>query len=158
VTFDTVFAELRAPVFKLCFRMLGSRHEAEDALQETFLAVHRGLSGFRGDATVKTWVYRIALRSALKVRADRETASRTLDESLEKSVVPEPALEAREEAGRLQAALASLSAEHRAVLALSALDGASHQEIAEVLGIPAGTVGSRLHNARKRLMDIVRPR
>jgi RNA polymerase sigma-70 factor (ECF subfamily) len=152
VTFDAVFAELRGPVFKLCFRMLGDRHQAEDASQETFLSVYRGLGGFRGDASLKTWVYRIAVRAALKVRAQRDTAAGPLDESHEEPVRPEPALEARDEARRLRVALASLPAEHRTVLSLSALDGVSHQEIADVLGIPSGTVGSRLHFARKKLM------
>ncbi len=158
MSFDALFAELRAPVFKLCFRMLGNRHEAEDATQETFLAVYRGLASFRGDAAIKTWVYRIALRSALGVRAARNAAGRSVDDDPKASLAPEPGLEARDDARRVQAAMASLPAEHRAVLALSALDDASHQEIAEVLGIPLGTVGSRLHSARKKLMALVGPR
>ena len=156
MTFDDLFAELRAPVFKLCFRMLGNRHEAEDATQDTFLAVHRGLAGFRGDASVKTWVYRIALRSALTVKGRREATADAWGDLPEASPLPpERALEARDQARRVQAAMAALPADHRAVLALSALDDASNQEIADVLGIPVGTVGSRLHSARKKLMALL---
>ena len=151
MNFDAVFVELREPIFKLCFRMLGNRHEAEDAVQDTFVAVHRGLETFRGEASVKTWVYRIAIRAALKVRADRRV-SEPLEDGRAGSVAPEAALQARDDSRRLQIAMAQLPAEHRAVLSLSALDGVSHREIAEVLGIPFGTVGSRLHAARKKLM------
>ena len=155
--FDALFAELRAPVYKLCFRMLGNRPEAEDATQETFLAVYRALPRFRGEASPRTWVYRIALRCALKLRAQRRGAAALGDDdgaALRSAAAlrPEAALEARDEGRRLQAALASLPAEQRAVLSLSALEGVSHDEIAAILGIPAGTVGSRLHHARKKLM------
>lgn len=151
MSFDALFAELRAPVYKLCYRMLGDRHEAEDAVQETFLAVYRGLPGFRGEASPRTWVYRIALRCALKVRAHRPPPAGALDDAAEPARAPDAELDAREEARRLQAALAALPAEHRAVLSLSTLEGVAHQEIAAILGIPAGTVGSRLHAARKKL-------
>ena len=146
--FEDVFAAHRGQVFSLSFGLTGDRADAEDATQETFLAVLRALPGFRGECRISTWVYRIAIRSALRVRARRPRT-----ESLEF----EPAGESRdpalvsERARQVRKALARLTADHRAVLALFSLDGLSHREIAETLGIPEGTVWSRLHLARKKL-------
>jgi RNA polymerase sigma-70 factor (ECF subfamily) len=64
---------------------------------------------------------------------------------------------ARDEARRVHAAMLRLPAEHRAVLSLLALEGLSHREVAEVLGVPEGTVWSRLHAARRRLSEVLRP-
>lgn len=147
-SFDEIFAETHGRALGLCLHLTGNRADAEDAAQETYLAVHRALPRFRGDCRVSTWVYRIAIRAALRVKARRpateplefEPAAETRD----------PAVD-RERSGQIRRALAHLSFEHRTVLALFSLDGLSHREIAETLGIPEGTVWSRLHLARKRL-------
>jgi RNA polymerase sigma-70 factor (ECF subfamily) len=147
-----------APVFRLCLHLTGNRADAEDALQETLLALHRALPGFRGESQLSTWAYRIALRVALQVRARRPSHTQPLEEGSEAlrfpdgSVPPDRLAAARQESSRLLAAMARLSAEHRAVLSLFALEGLSHAQIAAVLGIPEGTVWSRLHLARKKLM------
>lgn len=145
---------LRGPVFALCLHLARDRGEAEDATQETFLAVHRGLAGFRQEARLSTWVYRIAIRMAGKVRARR--ASAEVPESLpDPAPGPERSAAARLEVRRLLAALEQLPAEQRVVLALFAVDGLGHAQIAEVLGVPEGTVWSRLHGARKRLAALL---
>lgn len=147
-----------APIFRLCLHLTGNRADAEDALQETLLALHRALPGFRGESQLSTWAYRIALRVALQVRARRPSHTQPLEEGSEAlrfpdgSVPPDRLAAARQESSRLLAAMARLSAEHRAVLSLFALEGLSHAQIAAVLGIPEGTVWSRLHLARKKLM------
>lgn len=133
----------------LCLHVTGRRDDAEDALQEAFLDVHRGLRHFRGEAAASTWVYRIALRAALRVRARRRPEEPVDPET--PGPGGEAALDARAEARRVAAALGALPAEHRAVLALFAVEGLRHAEIAAVLGIPEGTVWSRLHAARRRL-------
>ena len=167
--FDELFSRLRAPVLALCGNLCGNRADAEDALQETFLAVHSGLSAFRGESAVTTWVYRIALRVSLRVKSrhhreildsDRLNQADGNDTqsnigadagSREAATGIEAALQARSEGRRVLAAMARLPAEQRAVLALFAVEELKHREIAEVLGIPEGTVWSRLHLARKRL-------
>ena len=120
--------------------------------------MHRGLAGFRGEAAVSTWVYRIALREALRVKARRGpgAAGTGADErNQEASVDGEAVAASRHEARRVAAALERLSAEHQAVLALFAVDGLSHREIAEVLGVPEGTVWSRVHLARRSLTAVL---
>jgi RNA polymerase sigma-70 factor (ECF subfamily) len=114
-----------------------------------FLTVNSALPHFRGESRLTTWIYRIALRTALRVRA-RRRPSEPLDPELPGGG-GEDAMRFVIEARRLAAALGRLPAEQRAVLSLFALDGLGHAAIAEILGVPEGTVWSRLHAARKRL-------
>ncbi len=146
--FEEIFATYRTRVLALCLHVTAHEADAEDAVQDTFVAVLRGLSRFRGECEISTWIYRIAIRSALRVRARRpKTASLDVDPAIEPG---DPALR-REDARRVRVALSRLSSAHRVALALSSLKGLSHREIAETLGIPEGTVWSRLHLARKKL-------
>lgn len=151
--FARLFGALRAPVYALCLNLTGRRADAEDAAQEVFLSVHRGLPAFRGESRLSTWVYRIALRAALQVKA-RQAPGQALELEL---VAPRPEAEllARDEARRTLVAMQALPAEHRAVLSLFALQGLSHREVAQVLGVPEGTIWSRLHTARKRLTEVL---
>lgn len=109
------------------------------------LGVYRGLEHFRGDSRVSTWAYRIAVRSATRVRARQKKHAPFKDApSAAPSEVPER---------DLRRALGTLPIIHATVLALFALDGPSHTEIAEVLNVPEGTIWSRLHAARKKLAE-----
>ncbi|MBW2461573.1 MAG: sigma-70 family RNA polymerase sigma factor [Deltaproteobacteria bacterium] len=131
----------------LCFRLTASHADAEDATQDTLLGIYRGMAHFRGESRVSTWAYRIAVRSATKVRA-RQRKHAATDEPVEDLAgAPAPEVFERD----LRRALASLSVTHATVLGLFALDGMSHQEIAEVLNVPEGTIWSRLHTARRKL-------
>jgi RNA polymerase sigma-70 factor (ECF subfamily) len=146
-----LFVAHRARVLAIGLHVTGSRAEAEDALQETFLAAHRALAGFRGEASPSTWLYRIALRTALAVRARRRRTEPLAEAVVDDAPGPDRAAESRLEAARLARAVDRLPAEHRAVLTLFAVDGLRHAEIAAVLGVPEGTVWSRLHAARRAL-------
>jgi RNA polymerase sigma-70 factor, ECF subfamily len=146
-----LFELFREPLLGLCVHLCGNRATAEDALQEAFISVFRALPGFRADARLSTWMYRIAAREALRHRA-REAARRSepIDDEAAAPFAGDPAVR-REESEALLRALDRLSADHRMVLSLFAVDGLSHREIADILGVPEGTVWSRLHGARKRL-------
>jgi RNA polymerase sigma-70 factor, ECF subfamily len=149
--FDAIFRAHRGRVLSLCQRLCGNRALADDALQETFLEVYKSLSGFRGDAQLGTWIYRIAMRTALRLRA-RVPAPVELDlDTAEVASQPHAALVARDQARVVQRALDALPAEQRVVIALFAADDLGHAEIADILAIPIGTVWSRLHKARKAL-------
>lgn len=146
--FNEVFDAFRGKVLSLGLHLTGSATDAEDAAQEIFLVVFRDLPKFRGDSRLSTWIYRIAVRIAFRVKAKHPRAAPLdLDQTVE---TPDPALQ-RERSRQIALALERLSADHRTVLALFSLDGLSHREIAETLGIPEGTVWSRLHLARKKL-------
>jgi len=146
-----VFRAFREPVLGLCLHLTGRRADAEDVVQEVFLAVHRALPLFRGESRVSTWIYRIAIRAALEHRA-RSRATEPLDPELA-GPSEEAGHVARDRARRLVAAMDRISAEHRTVISLFAIEGLSHKEIADILGIAEGTVWSRLNSARKRLAE-----
>lgn len=144
MTFDEVYVEHHRSVVALCRQLLRSDADAQDAAQDTFLAVARGLHAFRGEASLKTWVHRIAIRAAMRTRARRRDHVE-LDER-------EPGgQEVRTRRLDVARALARLSTEHRLVLAMFSVEGLTHPEIAETLGVPEGTVWSRLHAAKKQL-------
>jgi len=130
----------------LCLHLCGNAADAEDALQETLLALH--VARFRGESSVETFAYRIALRIALRIKARRRLAGQPSGEPAGSGAGP---IEAAADAAKVLRAMARLPTEQRAVLSLFALEGLKHKEIAEVLGVPEGTVWSRLHAARKRL-------
>lgn len=151
--FAEIFATYRGRVFGLCRHILSTPADAEDATQETFLALHRALPAFRGDAALATYIHRIAIRVAFRYRSRNPRGAGPLAE-----VAAPPASDpfaARDEQDHVWHALAQLSVEHRAVLGLFAVEGLGHAEIAEVLGVPEGTVWSRLHLARKRLAHLL---
>ncbi len=153
--FCRLFALYRRPVFALCHGLTGNRQDAEDATQEVFVGVLRGIRGFRGQARLKTWIYRIALRQALRMRdqrrrRDNATAALRQPPPLMRQAQPEFTAE------ELARALDCLSAAHRSVLVLAALEGMTSREIAEVLGIKEGTVWSRLHTARRQVEMLLR--
>jgi RNA polymerase sigma-70 factor (ECF subfamily) len=147
-TLEALFREHHQTVLGLALGLCRSRADAEDAVQETFLAVQQALPSFRGDAKLSTWLHRIALRCALAVRASRGAVSEAVEDA--RAVDPHGQTDARL---ALEPALASLPAEHRAVLALFAVQGLTHREIAEILNVPEGTVWSRLHAARRKLVE-----
>lgn len=151
VSFDSLFASTRQQVFGLCYRVLGNHAEAEEATQETFLEVYRSLRSFRGDASPTTWVYRIALRVSVKVRTRRNRLRSSEALVTERVDTSEQHQTSHLDLPRVVSAMEQLSFEHRAVLSLFAVEGLGHKQIAEVLGIPEGTVWSRLHVARKKL-------
>jgi RNA polymerase sigma-70 factor (ECF subfamily) len=157
VAHDAALGELHAgtarPLFQLCLRITCDPGDADDAVQEAFVDVLRGLRAFRGEARLTTWLFRIAIRAATRVRNRRAARRPTAVDPAEIAADDDPVAHAadRENAARLLAAIDQLPAAQRAVVGLAAIEGLPHAEIAAVLGIPVGTVGSRLHEARDRL-------
>ena len=124
--FQEIFQAHYDQVFALCCRLCGNTALAEDAVQETFVEVYKGLPLFRGEASLATWIYRVAMRTALRLRARARPASEEAIDAAPVAADPEAALAAR----AVQAALDALPAEQRVVVALFSVDGLSHGEIA----------------------------
>jgi RNA polymerase sigma-70 factor, ECF subfamily len=151
-------------VVNLAARLLGDVEEARDVAQEVFLQVYKRLAGFEGRSSLKTWIYRIAVNQCHnrrrfwhRRRRDRETP---LDDRLLAAPVPgarqhapDPYQETLrlERARRVQAALLELRFEHRSVLVLREVEGLTCEEVATALGVPAGTIKSRLSRAREAM-------
>src|SRR5688572_8255195 len=166
--FEPLVAKYRDRVWRLAFNVLRDREEAWDTAQEAFIKAWQALPSFRGQSAFYTWLFRIAMNVATdrtRQRAARGRAfgtERVPEEDWERLMPdqgagPDDAAGRAEERERITRALAALSESHRAIIMLSDLEGLSYREIAEVLDIPMGTVMSRLHNARKRLRDVLGP-
>lgn len=152
-------------VFRLILRMLGDRAEAEDLAQEVFISVFKAIDGFRGDAQLSTWVYRVAAnhcRNRIKylVRRRRQVTEGFDEQSEESSPglasrthhdPPDQLMEARQTEHLLQHGLMSLDAEQRELVVLREVEHLSYEEIVAITGLPEGTVKSRLHRARAGL-------
>lgn len=145
----------QAEVYRLALSILDDPDEAEDAAQEVFVSALRSLDSFRGDASLKTWLFSIAInvcRNRLQ-RARSRGRLRQILESLFRADQPHPESEAvrREAESELWRAVRALDDKHRIPLILRYYHDLPVAEIAETLGIPVGTVHSRLNHARERL-------
>ena len=155
-------------VFNLALRLLGDPEEARDVAQDVFLQVYRTLDRFEGRSSLRTWIFRIVVnycrnrqRFWRRRRRDRSLGLDDLPPSDEARLAtgepddPHAVLARRERAARVQAALLRLSFDHRAVLLLRAVEGLSCEEIGGTLGLPEGTVKSRLARARDALRGLL---
>ena len=134
----------------LAFRLLGDRARMDDALQEAYVKAYRALPRFRGDSSLRTWLYRIAYNACLdelkrtRVVVELDSVRDRADQGAD----PADSLSLRL---TLAHALAELPPEDRAAVLLVDAEGFDYRSAAEVLGIPEGTVGSRLNRARGAL-------
>ena len=143
-------------------KLLGDRHDAADAAQEAFVKAWRKLDTFRAESSFRTWLTRIALNAAASRRrtAARRGTRTGLPEAPAvdpRAAAPDAAALSDERAGAVRAALAGLAEEFRAVVVLKEFDGLAYEEIAEVVGVPVGTVRSRLHRGREQLRRSLAP-
>ena len=160
--FDGLVALHLPRVWAVVWRMLRQREDTEDVVQEVFLAAFKGLSDYRGEARLSTWLHRIAVTRALNhLERAEERASRArveLDDVLEALPAasqtgdsPLQALQAGELQRRLADCLGRMPAAFRTILALRDVDDQPYEGIAAALGIALGTVRSRLARARLAL-------
>lgn len=145
--------------------MLGNKHDAEDAAQDTFLKAYQNLKDFKPEASLYTWLYRIAVNTCLdyKKKPFFESLFKKSDEGEEFVIEPtsdEPSPEKNYESKQiqnaLQEALRKLSPKLRAVIVLKEVEGLSYEEIADTLDISTGTVKSRISRARDELKNLMK--
>lgn len=142
-------------VYRVCLRILGSRHDAEDAAQESFVAAFRGIGSYRGEGTLQAWLLRIATRQSFRRLAQRRPHA-TLDAVGEPRLVdlrdePTRLLVADEERSVIRDAVARLPDAYREVVALRFFAELSLAEIAEATGRPLNTVKTHLRRGLERL-------
>ncbi len=158
--YDELVRTYNTSIFHVAFRMLGDTAEASDVVQEIFLKVFRNIGGFKGEAALKTWIFRIAFSEILNRlrwwKSRHRSSTVSLDDSpdsngyyvADSGPSPDEALECKEREVAIQQALTKLSKDHRSIIVLRDIEGFSYTEIADVLGISIGTVKSRLARAR----------
>lgn len=151
-------------VYQLSMHLLGDQQEALDLSQEVFLKVFRTLPQFRGQSTLRTWIYRIVVNQASnrqrwwrrrhraqQIRLEDLTATHGELPEVRGSAMPDRVLQQRETSDRVWSALRQLPFDQRAVIVLREIDGLSYEEIATSLDVAVGTVKSRLARAREGL-------
>ncbi len=156
--FDELVTEHHSRVYGVALRVVSDPDLAADVAQETFIRAWRGLARFRGEAAIGTWLHRIAVNTALTARhraaRNRGTPLDSIDEVVAEAT-PEADPERRGEVldlrRRLAAALDTLPEGQRAVVVLKDVEGWTHTEIADRLGITESAAKVRLHRAHRRL-------
>jgi RNA polymerase sigma-70 factor (ECF subfamily) len=167
--FESLFAKYHARVYNLIYRMVGNEDDAEDLTQETFVRCHRALPSLKAVDFFLPWLWRVATnicRDFARRRARRQTWS--LDSEIvddegtkmsreiqDDSSDPPKLLRRSEVADRVQRALDKLSEDRRVVVILHHLEDVPVNEIAEMLGVPVGTVKSRLARARDDMSEML---
>ena len=166
--FERLVAERSSDVYALLYRLTSDAEEARDLTQETFLRAFQSISRFRGDADLKTWIYRIAINQArnrwrwwkrrrrdvtVSLDDNRGPSEQPLSASLRNEDAPDPEQEtlAHEREGQLRRALLGLRSAYREAVILRDVEGFSYEEIATTLEISIGTVKSRLSRGRLEL-------
>jgi RNA polymerase sigma-70 factor (ECF subfamily) len=161
-------AEHQRMVVQLAVNLLGERDEALDLSQEVFLRVFRTIHRFRGQSSLRTWIYRIAVNQARNRHRFWRRRHRNDQVSLDAHIAvhgefpstlnlrPDRAFEQKELGERLQRALDALPFDQRTAIVLREVDGLSYGDIAFSLGVAIGTVKSRLTRARQALRDELR--
>ena len=155
-TFADALEQHWKAIFHLGLRMFGNPNEAEEAAQQTFFQAYQHWDQFAGRSAIQTWLFRIAINVCRKQLQERNRfQGYELDaERLAESREFDSGLDDRQVCVRM--AFDSLDAKDRLILTLFCIDQLRHVEIAEILGVPEGTVWSRLHHAKKRLEQKVK--
>jgi RNA polymerase sigma-70 factor (ECF subfamily) len=158
--FEEVYRAHSGRLYSVACRMLGNTADAEDLLQEIFLAAHRKLDTYRGDAALGTWLYRLATNLCLDHLRSRAARTGHLTGTLD----DEPGLQDAGSRGLaertvtkmdLERAVAQLPEGCRAAFVLHDVEGLEHREVADVLGVAEGTSKSQVHKARLRLRSLL---
>lgn len=169
--YDELVCEFQAGIFQVASKMLNDPGEAADVTQDIFVKVFRHISKFRGQSSLKTWVYRIALSEILnRLRwsrrrfrhrtfsideepPDTEQGTGTAFQLRDEGPTPEAALALAEQNEAIRQGLAKLTRKYRSIIVLRDIQGFTYEEISEILEVSIGTVKSRLARARKELKN-----
>jgi RNA polymerase sigma-70 factor (ECF subfamily) len=153
--FVRLVEQYRRLVLSLAFQMTGSTADMDDLAQETFLRAYRNLGSFRGEASLKTWLVKIVMNLSSNYRRSRKTQVGTEAAEALALASPVPGQDRRmlsdELRGQVRRAVVELPAHYRSVVVLRDFQSLRYEEIAGALGIPVGTVMSRLAKARELL-------
>jgi RNA polymerase sigma-70 factor, ECF subfamily len=166
--FNQLVRQYERRVYGLLLRLIGRRDEAEDLAQEVFVQVFKAIGGFRGEAKLSTWIFRIAVnltKNRTKYLARRRTDSQDRFEAMGEEVPldgangatlaviarPDELVSGMQLQAIVEKAIAELEPEFREVLILRDVEDMTYEEIAEITGLADGTVKSRIHRARTQL-------
>lgn len=159
--FERLVEEYGTKVFRLAYSMLGDRAAAEDLAQEVFLRIWKGLPGYRGEASLATWVFAIARNTCLSHRR-REASRRAASLDVAEVRAAAESLHARVDghgaALEMRDLLSRIPEKYRRPLMLFYLEDRSYEQVAMILGLPMGTVKTFLHRGKKELGALLEAR
>ncbi|MBZ5581489.1 MAG: sigma-70 family RNA polymerase sigma factor [Acidobacteriia bacterium] len=155
--FERIVRDYQDRIFRLAWSMMGSRAAAEEAAQEALVRIWKGLPRFRGESSLSTWIYSITRNTCLTALARGGIPADSLEDpavrrAAERSARARSSVEASRDAAEL---LSRLPVKYRQVVALFYMQEKSYEEVAEMLGLPMGTVKTYLFRARKMLAEEV---
>jgi RNA polymerase sigma-70 factor (ECF subfamily) len=150
---EMLVTSLQKPVYNAAYRMLGNAEDAADATQATFLKVFENIGNFDPQYRLFSWTYRIAVNESLDRLKERRRSAPLEHDPEAVTGSPRESASAAQAARDLQAALMELSEDQRTVIVLRYFNECSYDDIAQILGIPAKTVKSRLFSARQQMKD-----
>jgi RNA polymerase sigma-70 factor, ECF subfamily len=153
--FEQLYKQHSMRLYNLASRMIGAHGDADDLLQDIFLLVYRKLGSFRGESSLGTWLYRLAMNHCLDVLRNRQTRMGQQTDSLDEPdaapvASPVPVLGAVSRID-LERAIDALPPACRAAFLLHDVEGFDHREIGRILGVSEGTSKSQVHKARLKL-------
>ena len=157
--FEQLMAAHESKMYAVALRMCGNREDAQDCLQEAMIRVYRAMSGFKGQSSFSTWVYRITMNSCLdELRRRKARTATSLDAMLENGFAPSDEGDTPEQSSLrseqrrvLERAIADLPEDMRAAIVLRDVQGLSYDEIARTLDANVGTIKSRISRGREKL-------
>jgi RNA polymerase sigma-70 factor (ECF subfamily) len=158
--FEQIYRDQAGRLYNLLFRMAASRDEADDLLQEVFLLAHRKMASYRGDSSLGTWLYRLAVNHCLDFLRGRQARMTKATDSLDDEDASEPAamlptIPSAITHIDLDRAIARLPDGCRTAFILHDVEGFEHNEVASLLGISEGTSKSQVHKARMKLRGML---
>lgn len=166
--FEMLIEAYQKKVFNLAYRIIGNYDDANDIAQEAFIRIFRSISGFRGQSSFSTWIYRITTNVCLDEIRKRKNKSvqyldddiQTDDGEMQRQIIsddplPEEIAERKELRAAINDSLGELKEEYRIIITLRDIQGMSYEEIAKVLDCPTGTVKSRINRARQALKNVL---
>ena len=168
--FDEIVRRYANKMVNLGYQLTGDRELAQDIAQETFFRAYRSASSYRTISKFSTWLYTIAINLcrneirrrkfrmySLEEMAEREEDERVRIDIADETRKPDREVERRELAGLVRRAIAGLPPNFRIALVLRDIQGLTYDEIGEILGLPEGTVKSRINRARHKLKELLEP-
>ena len=153
---ERLVEEYQTAVLRICYLYLCDRSQAEDAVQETFLKVYKGLNTFRGESSEKTWIMKIAMNTCWNM--NHSGWARFFNRRVTPEMLPEAAVPFEEKDDELTWAVIRLPIRLREVILLYYYQGLKVNEIAEALGISQPSVSGRLKRGQEKLKDILEGR
>jgi len=162
--FEEIVLKYQDRIYNLCRHMLGNTHEAEDAAQDTFLKAYQKLKDFRPEASLYTWLYRIAVNTCLDYKKrpffeslfKKAGGDEFADEAASDWPSPERLYESKQIGLALHNSIRKLPSKLRTAIVLKEIEGLPYEEIADILEISIGTVKSRISRAREALKGMMK--